>query len=482
MRIYQSGSQVIIARESGKQIHAISTVNSAMTLYETEVAITKGENGGEIERILYTSVLDKDGNIIGTKSEVIDYLSEFISATIVASVEENPVYTIPPFNSLLSDAWGRPKSVLDKSLLHGLFTYNVPVNTWYETINEVVQSSFVNASSVNGALELVSGATLNDNTYLRTFGCPRYEPNRGHLYSTACILPSPDASGKRRWGSYTAESGVFFELDSGTLYAVVRTTVDSVTTDDRNEIDTTGIDLSKGNVYDIQFEWRGVGSYFFFINLDIKYDTKYLGTLTQLSMFNPANPISWECENNGDNVKIIAGCVDVTSEGGGDNGKTYGSIGVPNDSGQVAIAGLNVPIVAVRSKLTVGGLINTRDTLALLASAYADQRAVFRVWATRDFTAITENDQSWQDFGDGHLEYIVYDTPDVATPMTFDTAKATLVFGCRVDQDQTYSTSALFEGRTAITQYVGDMFIFTIHRETGGIANVGLTYEFCEQI
>jgi len=123
-----------------------------------------------------------------------------------------------------------------------------------------------------------------------------------------------------------------------------------------------------------------------------------------------------------------------------------------------------------------------RDTLALLLTCYADQRAFLRVWATRDFTAITENNQVWQDFGDGHLEYMAYDQPDVASPMTFDTTKAASIFGSRVDQDTSYSTSALFEGRTDIYKTPGDMFIFTMHRETGQSMNCGVTFEFGEAI
>ena len=268
----------------------------------------------------------------------------------------------------------------------------------------------------------------------------------------------------------------------GNLYAVVRTTKGGVTTEDKQLIDTTGIDLDKGNVYDIQFQWRGVGNYKFYINLQLVYEFKYLGTLTDLSMSNPALPAFYECANIGQEVTMKVGCVDISSEGGDDNGKEYGSISVNNDSGQVAISGLNQPVLAIRSKLTVDTKINTRDTLALLASAYADQRSFFRVWATRDFTAITDNDQSWSDVGDGHLEYMAYDVPAVANEMEFDTAKAELIFGCRVDQDQTYSTSALFEGRTEIWLTAGDMFVFTMHRETGGATLVGATFEFAEEI
>jgi len=383
-------------------------------------------------------------------------------------------------NELGYDAWGRPKTVSDRSILHGMFTNNVPITKWYETINSVIQTGFTNCTSVDGALEIVAGATLNDVTYMRSYRNPRYQPNRGHLYSTAMRFVNPSSLMNRSFGTFTAESGAFFRLESGTLKGVVRTTQSLVTTDDTVDLNVIGIDLSKGNIYDIQYQWRGVGNYIFFINNKEVGRFSYLGTLDRLSMYNPANPAAFESENLGGNDAMVFGCVDITSEGGEANGLTYGSVNINTNSGQVAISGFNEPIIAIRSKNTINGLINTRDTLALLASAYADQRCIFRVWSTRDFSVITENTQTWTDFGDGHLEYIVNDGTGGA--MDFDTTGLEPVFGCRLNQDQTYSKSALFEGRTSIYLTPGDLFVFTIHRETGTGANVGVTFEFAEEI
>lgn len=389
------------------------------------------------------------------------------------------------------DAWGVSKITQDMSIMHGMFTYNVPVDKWYEELNGVERVP-TNATSVNGKLSLTAGATLSDKTYLRTFRNPRYQPNRGHLYSSSIFLPNKTQSGIRDFGSFTEESGYFFRLKSdGNLYAcrVERTGVSTFNTIE--ELITglpSGFDVEKGNIYDIQIQWRGVGQYKFYVGdpstgtSKLVHTMSLLGTLDQLSTYNPANPIGFRCENLGDNVEIQCGCVDVSTEGGQQEGASYGSISTESNSGSVSISGFNQPMIAIRSKTSVSGLINTRDTLALLASAYADQRCVIRVWSTRDFTAITENDQSWSDFRDGHLEYIVYDVPSVSTEMTFDTTKADLIFGARVDQDQTYATSALFEGRTDIYLTPGDMFIFTMHRETGGSTSAGVTFEFAEEI
>lgn len=379
-------------------------------------------------------------------------------------------------------AWGIPKVSLDNSLFHGMFTYNIPVTTWYEKLNDVVLPSFTNCLSVDGAL-IIQGANTNDSVLLQSYRNPRYEPNRGFLYSTAAIIDTPGASQTRRFGVATKESGVFFSLENGILYGVIRTTRSGVTSEDKFDLDITGVDLSKGNVFDIQYQWRGVGNYKFFVNLVEVGNSEYLGTLTELSMYNPACPIFFENINLGDSFPMKFGCVDVTSEGGKDNGKTYGSVSLSGDSSQSIMSSVNTPIIAVRSKLTVGGLINTRDTLALLASAYADNKAIFKVWITRDFSAITDGDSAWEDFGDGHLEFT--ERPEAGGTMSFDKSKAggRPAFACRVSQDATYATSALFEGRTSIYLTPGDMFVFTLHRENANqTLKGGVTFEFSEEI
>ena len=387
------------------------------------------------------------------------------------------------------DAWGRQKLVLDNSLFHGLFTFSIPQQIWRELIDDIEQPSIVNAVSTDGE-GVFNSAALNQKVRVSSYRFPRYEPNRGHLYSTAGFLPNPTASGQRSFGIFYEESGVFFRLKSDGLYAVVRSTVSGVTTDNEQPIDTTGIDLGKGNVYDIQFQWRGVGNYVFYINLKPVYVFNNLGKLDNLSMYNPALPASFECINQGDAVSIRIGCVDITSEGGKNNGKTYGSIAPPSNTRTISIPGpnqYNTPVLVVHNKLTVGAVINTRDVLALLASAYSSERSIITVYQTRDDTAITLNSQTYTDYGDGRLEYVTYDlnsdgTPLAGTPISFDTTKANLVFSAQVAANNTYATSALFEGRTEIYQSPGDYFIFAMHRDNGGAADVGVTYEFAEAI
>ena len=433
------------------------------------------------------SYFDPKSLVLNQGDVILCYLSDGFFILNVTS--DTSTATIGSADGITKDAWGRNKVILDNSLLHGMFTFNVPATMWKESINSVEQLSFTYSTSVNGKLNLVSNGITNDKVKIDTFRNPRYEPNRGHLYSISAFLPDVDRLGQRSFGVFTENSGVMFRLkNDGLLYAVRRTTITGVTSDTEEIINIpAGIDLTKGNTFDIQFQWRGVGNYFFYVNQSIVKTLNLIGELDELSTFDPASPIAFECINQGDDVIIQCGCVDVSSEGGQNNGKTYGSISVNNDSGQVAINGFNQPVMVIRNKKLFGSMVNTRDMISLLATGYADQKSVMRVWATRDETAITLNSQVWDDFGDGHIERIVYGlnldgTALVGTAMAFDTTKAELIFGARIDLDSSYSTSALFEGRTSIYQTPGDIFIFTMHRENGGSENAGITYEFAESI
>lgn len=412
------------------------------------------------------------------------------------TVTELGVQSVQPGQGISLDAWGRAKLVSDFSLIGAMFTNSIiPATTFKETINGVEQASFVNAISDSGKLILSAGATLNDVTVLDTYRSPRYEPNRGHLYSSSILLPSPTAAGERNFGMFTEENGAFFRLKSdGQLYACRRTTNNggptTTTTEELIDLSVLGssFDLSKGNIYDIQMQWRGVGNISFFIgNPTLGYSVKVhemriLGTLTDLSIANPALPIAYECVNLGANVTIESGCADISSEGGNDANHVYGSIPVPTLSGDISGSGYDVPVLIVRNKRTVNSLRNMRDVQALSLLAYCDVRSYVKVWVTRDDTAITLNDQAWTDYGDGFLEYIHYDNPNVTTPVTFDTAKATQTFASRLSVNVPFVTSALFEGKTEIHQSPGDIFIFTINRDNGGAFNGGVTYEFGEEV
>ena len=157
MRIYQSNNQVIIATEAGDEITSIATVDSAMTLYGDSVAITRGERGNELERVKYVNVMDSTGALVGDKTAVITYLSEFIGLlfTEISSFDDDAKLNVnidsvtagtsldvniqdqhtPSFNLYFSEALGAPttttvETVIDSYDITVASTTNFSVGTW----------------------------------------------------------------------------------------------------------------------------------------------------------------------------------------------------------------------------------------------------------------------------------------------------------------------------------------------------------------
>ena len=115
------------------------------------------------------------------------------------------------WGDLTADAWGVQKVSLPFSVFHGLWTFDIPATQWLMYEDDVEVSTSTNIISENSAAKLTSSATNADCLMVSRY-TPRYQPNRGHLFSTAVWCPSKTADGIREWGLQTPENGVFFRL------------------------------------------------------------------------------------------------------------------------------------------------------------------------------------------------------------------------------------------------------------------------------
>lgn len=313
---------------------------------------------------------------------------------------------------LVTDAWGIQKISYPFSLFHGMWTYDIPPQMWFMYHNGTQVYTSTNIVSSGGVAKVATSGAV-DVALLESKECPRYQPNRGHLYSTALWCPSKTAAAVRDFGLFTAENGVFFRLKSdGKLYAVQR----SAGIETREElIDTsvlTGFDVQKNNIYDIQFQWRAAGNYLFYIGdpatgvSKLVYTFDNLGKLTAASMENPALPIAYKVTNAGADAEINIGCADVTSENGQLDVHQYDSA----YSESVATTGNDKPVLIVKSPLQINGKTNTRTVQLARITVTCDKKATFKVWATRDPAAITG--ATYAPIGAG--SYIETDSPNVA--------------------------------------------------------------------
>jgi len=326
-------------------------------------------------------------------------------------------------NNLTLDAWGRQKVTIDRSLLHGMFTYDVADRVWEEW--SIASSTYTPlattgtlATSVNNYLQVSSGTTANNGCYLRTKRSPRYQPNRGHLHSTAYILPNPTGDGRRKVGVFCSgagnTNGVYFELEGdGTdwiLYAVRISDGVVKTRQDLTAYLPEGYDPSKGHVYDIQYQWRGLGNYKFFIDLQEIWTDSILGTLTELSLRMPALPASFESVTDTTTALLIqVGCVDITSEGGIKDSRQFASISTGTsllncDANSSAMIGIKIPRTITYNAATVQ---NTRDLVASKISSWTRDEAAAQVYFARDIVATNLDGLTWLNLPDSTAQYLI---------------------------------------------------------------------------
>jgi hypothetical protein len=312
---------------------------------------------------------------------------------------------------LTVDVWGIQKTSLPKSLFHGMWTFDIPASMWFMYENGVQVYVSTDITSSGGAAKLLTDAT-NTTLLLESRECPRYQPNRGHLFSTALWMPLKTADGVRDFGLFTAENGVFFRLKSdGLLYAVRKSGGAEV---QEEVIDTSvisGYDPEKSYTYDIQYQWRSAGDYLFYIGdpgtgfSKLVHKFNLLGTLTSASMENPALPIAYKATRATGDVEINIGCSDITSENGAEDVEQYESAYAEN----VSVNGANVPVLVVRQPAQINSTTNTRSISLARISFNCSKKSTFKVWTTRNPADITG--ATFKAIGDG--SYVETDSPDM---------------------------------------------------------------------
>ena len=331
---------------------------------------------------------------------------------------------------LIADAWGIQKVSTALSLFHSLFTNEVNQAWWLKYHNGTETQATTNVYAEDAQMTLLTDDTVTD-VIVESRETPRYQPNRGHLFSTSIRCPDPTALCEREWGlGFRAENEVVFRLKpDGNLYAVI---VSGGTQRTEELIDTsvlTGFDVSKNNIYDIQFQWRGAGNYKFYIGnpatglLTLVHQIDYLGTLERLTMENPALPAHFQNTSLTEHAALYCGCVDITSENGVKDRLLYGASYAEN----VSVNGTDSPVMAIYQPPTIGTNINT-DTVSLARiSVNCDKKSAFKVWLTRDPTAFTG--ATFADINSGsHVQTDSTDVnPAAARTTAFDTTKARLI-------------------------------------------------------
>lgn len=407
-------------------------------------------------------------------------------------------------NDIGRDAWGRPKVVTDHSLFSALWTFNVPNRQWLyflapktpgypylEQPNGIPKdNSNKYISSEHGHLHIVSDGT-ND-THLQSRRHVRYQPNRGYLYSTAVVLPSPTQIGNREFGLNNGQSGVYFRLEGdGTnwkMYASKVTTING--TKDRQYVDITaelliahpGFDPSKGHVYDIQMQWRGVGDFFFYIDLKKIYINKMLGTLTEMSVNNPALNVAYSSYGASADLTMQIGCVDVTSEGGHSSNRLPISVGTGTTLFSTTNAGKAVLAVKIPMSVTYNGnIVNyTRDMILNTLTTFCKDESFRSIYFARSLNTPNLEALTWTVVDDSFFEFLdnTGDLLDVAFQL--DKANMSNIYTSRNEKDFSGTKENTDKENSPIYISAGDILVLEFLSD--GNSTAGATLGFSEEV
>jgi hypothetical protein len=231
------------------------------------------------------------------------------------------------------------------------------------------------------SLNLTVGTVSGEYTIRQTFRYFPYTPGKSQLIVMTGVLGTGVTNITKRIGYFDNSNGLFFEQADSTLKVVRRTFTSGAVVDNAvnqsawniDKFDGSGpsglvIDVSKAQIFVIDFQWLGVGRVRFGFDIDgvIYYCHQLLNanSLTTVYMTTATLPLRYEIRNIGTSagasLKQICSC--VTSEGGT----------IPEGEQFSASSGITTvpvttrrPVFAIRLKTTVNSKVNRKNAKLL---------------------------------------------------------------------------------------------------------------------
>ena len=274
----------------------------------------------------------------------------------------------------MTDAFGRLRTSEPLTLFDSQHRYQ-DNGKWATANNGTSNTQHIIYQS---AVDLNVGTANNDYVYRETNRVFAYQPGKSLLIMNTFAMNEPKANLVQRLGYFGTENGIYFENDGTSNYFVLRSNSTGTITETKvaqsnwniDKFDGTGyssqngsehssgLNVSKTNIFWIDVEWLGVG--------DVRCGFVVDGRLVPAHIFHNDNvqtepymttaclPIRYEIKNVGvttSNSRLKQICSTVISEGGyalaGKQRSVSGLVQSPKDLGT---AGTFVPLMSIRLK------------------------------------------------------------------------------------------------------------------------------------
>ena len=241
------------------------------------------------------------------------------------------------------------------------FAYNINPGI-IASVTDGVTGSVVHETNF---AKLSTGAAADGHAQIVTLKSARYIPGIGGMARFTAKFATPVADSIQWIGMMNTEDGWAFGYN-GTVFGILRRAagVDVWYPQSEWNGDKTGwLDTTKGNVYQIEYQWLGYGAQTFFIeNFDGElihvHTIKYAGQNVDTSVDNPNLPLAARVENLGNTSDLVLYTPSAIAGLDGDPFNEALALPVAPTVSKSIGTGADIPLMAVFNPLTWEGKNN----------------------------------------------------------------------------------------------------------------------------
>jgi hypothetical protein len=297
----------------------------------------------------------------------------------------NPLPVVMP--ETMRDAFGRLRTSEPHTIFDSKQIFDSQPLFWDESLES--GAGITSAHSTARASTTITSTISTAGVYTRqTYERFNYQPGKSQMILMTGIMDrlGGGTGVQRRIGQFDDDNGIFFEDDEGTFKVVVRSSTSGSPVDTKvaqssfnlDTLDGTGasgvtIDLSKAQIFIIDYEWLGVGRVRLGLAVggEIIYCHEVLNAnvLDVVYMSTPNNPLRYQIVTTGSSLasELECNCSTVITEGGATH---LGQLRFKSTAGthvDVAVENTIYAIIGMRLKSTHLG-----ETIDILKKSIAE--------------------------------------------------------------------------------------------------------------
>lgn len=319
-------------------------------------------------------------------------------------------------------AFGAMKVSEERPIAYLNFHYNI--NSYFATTTTANGGT---ATQSNSKAVLQTSTATNGSAKVESKAAVRYVPGQGIFAKFTAVFTACTASSTQEIGIGDDTDGFFFGCYGG-AFGINRRQNGSDNTvaqtawnyDKMAGAGPTGqtLDITKGNVYGVQFQWLGFGSIHFYVedsatgDLYLVHTINYANANTDPSIFNPTLPLHAKVVNSGNATNLT---LQTPSMGAYTEGREPESAGSPAAASNAvsAVTNVELPILSIQNVTTFQGLPN-RVRIRLSNLSYVDDAPATILYTIRVRLNATLTGASFANF-DANTSVASVDTSASAT-------------------------------------------------------------------